>query len=288
MHVRIGAAGAVLLFGSAEASAHGFAGARFFPATLASDDPFVADEFSIPTASFFKDSDGVRTEIYSVDLAKRITRSFGIELGESYVDLHPPGEPSVSGFDNLAIGAKYQLDIDPIREMIFAIGVDADIGGTGAKRIGADRFSTFTPTFFFGKGFGDLSASWIRPLALTGSVGVALPTKENPDALEVGLAIEYSLQYLQAQVRDIGLTAPFDRLIPLVEFALETPFERGSVTTGTANPGLIWAGQYFQLGAEAIIPLNGASGHVVGFKAQLHFFIDDLFPNSIGGPVFGG
>jgi hypothetical protein len=288
--MRIGLAGAIAVLAGGEAAAHGFAGARFFPATLASDDPFVADEFSLPTASFFKDSDGVRTESYSVDLAKRITRSFGLELGESYVDLHPPGGPAASGFDNLSIGAKYQISIDPVHETIFAIGVDADIGGTGAQRIGADRFSTFTPTFFFGKGFGDLSdqISWLRPFAVTGSVGVALPTKENPDALELGLAIEYSLQYLQAQVRNVGLTAPFDRLIPLVEFAVETPFQRGSTTTGTANPGVIWAGQYFQLGAEAIIPLNGASGHVVGFKAQLHFFIDELFPNSIGRPIIGG
>jgi hypothetical protein len=73
----------------------------------------------------------------------------------------------------------------------------------------------------------------------------------------------------------------------VVEFALETPLERGGVTTGTVNPGLIWAGQYFQLGAEAIIPLNSSSGHVVGFKAQLHFFIDDLFPASLGRPIFG-
>ncbi|HYM18825.1 MAG TPA: hypothetical protein VEU06_09700 [Micropepsaceae bacterium] len=290
LHLHIGLAGAVLLLPLNEAIAHGFAGARFFPATLASDDPFVADEFSLPTAAFFKDSDDVRTESYSVDLAKRITRDFGIELGESYVSSHVPGGPTASGFDNLSFGAKYQIAIDPVHEAIFAVGVDADIGGTGAKRIGADRFSTFTPTFFFGKGFGDLSnnVSLLRPFAVTGSMGVALPTKENPDALEIGLALEYSLQYLQSQVRDVGLGAPFDRLIPLVEFAVETPFQRGGVTTGTANPGVVWAGQYFQLGAEAIIPLNGASGHVVGFKAQLHFFIDDLFPNSIGRPIFGG
>src|SRR5262249_6429055 len=129
--MRIGFAGAVLLFASTEAQGHGFAGARFFPATLASDDPFVADEFSIPTASFFKDSDNVRTEIYSMDLAKRLTRDFGLALGESYVDLHPPGGPSVSGFDNLSVGAKYQIAIDPVHEAIFAVGVDADIGGTG-------------------------------------------------------------------------------------------------------------------------------------------------------------
>src|SRR5438045_6833731 len=33
------------------ARAHGFAGSRFFPATLTTDDPFVNDELSLPTVS---------------------------------------------------------------------------------------------------------------------------------------------------------------------------------------------------------------------------------------------
>jgi len=33
------------------ASAHGYAGDRFFPATLATDDPFAASELSLPTVS---------------------------------------------------------------------------------------------------------------------------------------------------------------------------------------------------------------------------------------------
>ncbi len=36
---------------TSRAYGHGFAGARFFPATLSTDDPFVADEFSMPTIS---------------------------------------------------------------------------------------------------------------------------------------------------------------------------------------------------------------------------------------------
>src|SRR5437588_13080189 len=35
----------------APAFAHGVVGKRFFPATLATDDPFVADELSLPTIS---------------------------------------------------------------------------------------------------------------------------------------------------------------------------------------------------------------------------------------------
>jgi len=36
------------------AQAHGLIGKRFFPATLATDDPFVADELSLPTISYLK------------------------------------------------------------------------------------------------------------------------------------------------------------------------------------------------------------------------------------------
>jgi hypothetical protein len=106
----------------------------------------------------------------------------------------------------------------------------------------------------------------------------------------LGFALEYSVIYLQSQVQDMHLPAPIDRLIPLVEFALETPLNRGArgQTTGTINPGVIWAGKYFQVGAEAIIPINDRTGNNVGVIAQLHFFLDDLFPHSLGRPLFGG
>ena len=42
----------VLLTSATGAGAHGMIGQRFFPATLAIDDPFVADELSLPTVSF--------------------------------------------------------------------------------------------------------------------------------------------------------------------------------------------------------------------------------------------
>jgi hypothetical protein len=291
-----------LLFASTDSWAHGFAGPRFFPATLATDDPFVADELALPTIASFKDESDIRTTTYSGDFAKRLTSNFGIEFGGTYVQMRPPGGPDVNGFDNFSIGAKYQLLVDPQRELIFAAGVDIDLGGTGATRIGAEDFTTFTPTFFFGKGFGDLAdnSSFMRAFALTGSVGVGLPSKakipdgaggfENiPHVLHTGLALEYSFPYLQSQVRNVGLTAPFDRLIPLVELSLETPLDRGGgKTVGTLNPGFLWSGQQIQLGLEAIIPLNRDSGHNVGFLMQLHFYLDDILPGSLGRPLFGG
>lgn len=283
------------------ATAHGFAGSRFFPATLATDDPFVADELALPTISSFKDADGLRTTTYSADFAKRLTANFGLEFGASYIHLSAPGEPTESGFDNVSLGAKYQFLLDAQHETILSFGLDADIGGTGQERVGAADFTTISPTLFFGKGFGDLfdTTSYLRPLALTGTLGLAIPTQarssdgmggfeEHPNSVELGLALEYSLPYLQAQVRNIGLGGPFDRMIPLVEFSLETPIDRGGgKSAATFYPGLLWAGQYIQLGAEAIIPLNDEAGHGAGFISQLHFYIDDVFPQSLGRPWFG-
>ncbi|HXJ01036.1 MAG TPA: hypothetical protein VNH44_07420 [Micropepsaceae bacterium] len=281
--------------------AHGFAGARFFPATITTDDPFVADELALPTAAFFKDGDGAKTAEYSADFAKRITADFALEFGGTYIRSRPSNGPSVDGFDNFSVGAKYLLAVDAMHETIVSIGLDADLGSTGAKHVGAEDFSTLTPAFFFGKGFGDLPQrlDWLRPFALTGSLGIGIPTstrspdgsggfEEHPNTLQTGLALEYSIPYLQSQVRNVGLGAPFDRMIPLVELALATPLNRGGgKTTGSINPGLLWAGQYVQLAAEAIIPWGGDSGQAVGFLAQLHFYIDDVFPTSLGRPLFG-
>lgn len=290
-----------LLLPNAPALAHGFAGQRFFPATLTTDDPFVADELSLPTVSTIRNpGPGGGQEIdISADLAKRITPNFGLSIGETWQHF----SNASPGFSNLAVRAKYQLLVNAPHEALLAVGVDAEIGGSGSKRIHAERFSTVTPTLFYGKGMGDLpdSMKWLKPFAITGTIGVGFPTQTStvvdPDTgdverhsntLNTGVAIEYSLQYLQSAVQDIGLPAPFNRMIPLVEFNFSTPFNRGhsGQTLGTINPGLVWAGRYFQIGAEAIIPANNRTGRNVGGIIQLHFFLDDLFPTSIGRPIF--
>src|SRR5690242_17121671 len=134
------AAASFLLCGTA--SAHGIAGKRFFPATLATDDPFVADELSLPTFSrrtlaTEEDSPAVRESPTSIDVAKRITPQFGLELGATYLNLQSDAG-SVRGLDNFSLGAKYQFHMSPEHESIASVGVDWDIGNTGAKRVGAE------------------------------------------------------------------------------------------------------------------------------------------------------
>ncbi len=274
------------------AHAHGVAGARFFPATLAVDDPAVADELSLPTVAHM---DG-QTDI-SGEYSKRLTSTFGISLGETWSRLKEPGSPASSGFQNLETSIKWQAVTSAEHEAILAFGLDAEWSGTGAAGVGAEQHTTFSPTLFFGKGAGDLprSMGWARPFALTGQIGYAIPSRKqdpgepdpNPRVLEWGLTLQYSLPYLQSQVRDLGLPQPFAGLTPLVEASLETPTTGPDrMTTGTVNPGVIWAGRHFQIGAEAMVPVNRESGRHVGVVVQFHMFLDDIFPHSFGKPIW--
>lgn len=279
----------VLLLIPVSSWAHGFAGKRFFPSTLSVDDPFISDELSF-IFSHIKEPDQ-RTDALSVGYSKRILPHFGIEINDTYQFVKPNGEKTQHGFGNLSVGAKYQFLTNGPHETILSIGLDADIGHTGNSSVNADEFTTITPGFFFGKGFGDLpdSVKHLRPLAITGVIGPSLPTSsQSPDTMNYGFTIQYNLQYLQSFVKDVGLPVPLNRMIVLVEFPFETDLNSGSGgnTTGFVNPGLIWFGKYIQLGIEAQIPINERTGDHVGVLALVHFFIDDLFPNSLGRPIF--
>ena len=301
----------VIAFATAAGPAfgHGFAGKRFFPATIATDDPFVADELSLPTVSrretAASEGEPAATETAtSMELSKRITPNLGLGFEATHLSLRSADGEVRKGFDNLAASIKYQFYRSDEHETIVSAGLDWDIGGSGAERVGAESFSTLTPAVFFGKGFGDLGdgMKFLRPFAVTGSLGVALPTRsstttvddmdavvveQHPDTLNVGLALEYSLPYLQSFVKDVGLREPFNRLIPVIEFVLEKPLDRGGgPTTGTVNPGILWTGRTMQLGLEAVVPINRATGGKTGVVLQVHFFLDDLFPRSLGRPIF--
>jgi hypothetical protein len=105
-----------------------------------------------------------------------------------------------------------------------------------------------------------------------------------------GGTIQYSMPYLKSAVIDLGLPDFVNRLIPIVEAAMQTPVSNtmtsGTVTTGTINPGIIYAGNTFQVAIEAMIPVNRQSGTSVGVIGQLHFFLDDIFPTTLGRPIF--
>ncbi len=290
------------------AGAHGIAGKRFFPTTFAVDDPFVSDEFSV-LYNFMKmpgDAGGptVQTQSLSVEYSKRITSGFGLAVAETYLDLHPLGDGSVSGFGNLEANAKYQFFTSAEHETIMSFGVSDEIGHTGSAKVGAEAFSIISPALSFGKGFGDLpdSIGFLRPFAITGIIGPNFPTRgttstqnnqggvdvtDNPTTLTWAFTVQYSLMYYESFVKDLGLGTPFNRMVAVVEFPNETCLNGDckNQTTSTINPGLAWIGKDKEFGLAAQIPLNTRSGKDIGVFALFHLFLDDLFPTGIGRPV---
>jgi hypothetical protein len=287
----VSAAAIAAAFAAAPAFAHGVAGNRFFPATISTDDPAVADELSLPTGSRSTTGDdpaAVQTDI-AAEYSKRITSRFGVSLAGDWTRLQGP-DRTASGFQNMETTFKYQALTDPRHELILSGGVSVEWGGTGSEKVGADRVTTVTPTFYFGKGAGDLpdSLAWLQPAAITGSLGYAIPASRGERLLRSGVALEYSLPYLHSHVYDFGLPDFINHVTLLVEMSFQTPLANGQglPTTGTINPGAIWAGQHYQVGVEAIVPLNRDSGKSVGAVIQVHFYLDDLFPHSIGRPIW--
>src|SRR5215470_9453581 len=222
---------------------HGVVGKRFFPTTLVVDDPFASDEVDL--LKVFKGSttqDGTQTSV-GFEVSKRLTPDFELLVGWEYLFQQAINGPSASGSGNPDVGFKYVLFRSPEHETILTTGFGAEVGGIGPARV-AEKISTFSPGFLFGKGLGDLpeSLKYLRPFSINGQLQVTIPsdrrtvttsinengdieqdTEHHPTTIPFGFAIMYSIPYLQSFVKDVGLNAPLANLFPIVEFNWETP-----------------------------------------------------------------
>ena len=296
--------------------AHGFAGPHMFISTLLIDDPNVADEASLPTFSFLPqpNDDGVTPGLYnlSFEFDKRITENFGFSLSNGYQWLHTPGAGTTSGWQNLEAGLKYKPYVNAEHEFMISVGVFREFARTGATGntadlLDVDQTSSTTPTVFWGKGFGDLPIGLLRPLALTGTLGYTIADKKlkvigtDPDTGDLlfnngisngwsgGLSLQYSMRYLQSQVKDYGLPEFVNKLTPVVEVAWSSSASSPSQssTQYLFGVGLNYTAQSYAVGVEALIPGNRQTGSHLGVIAQFHLYFDDLFPKSLGKPIVG-
>jgi hypothetical protein len=301
------------VFGAKAAFAHAVCGARVFPVPLTMDDPGVADEASIPTFTYDvsgSDEGPGRTREYNLNFEydKRITTNLGLAINYGWNIQTPYKSETQAGFQNLFVTAKYQTCVSPDHEFIFTVGVQREFGGTGTLRAGADEFGSTAPTLYLGKGLGDVPVPWLRPFAIEGELSYSIADKglkgtpmTDPDTGLTtiqynhgssnqwfgGISLLYSLQYLQSQVKDVGLPEFIGRLTPIVEITWTSPASSPttSAITWQIAPGLLYSGDWYQIGVEALIPLNSATGTNVGVIAQFHMFLDDLFPNTLGKPI---
>jgi hypothetical protein len=305
-------AGAMALAG--HAYAHGFAGDHMFISTLLIDDPNVADEASLPTFQFLpSQADGGGTSNnYNLgfEFDKRITENFGFGISSGYQWLTQPGTKTANGWENLSLTLKYKPFVSAEHEFMMSVGVVRNFARTGANgtngaTLDNDDTSSTVPTFYFGKGFGDMPIGWARAFAITGELGYQIADKKlkvtgtDPDSGNLifnngtsnqwsgGLSLQYSIRYLQSQIKDLGLPEFVNRLTPLVEVAWSSPASRpnqGS-TQYLIAPGINYTATNYAISVEALIPGNKATGSHVGVIAQFHLYFDDLFPTTLGKPI---
>jgi hypothetical protein len=278
---------------TSSAHAHGTAGNRVFPPTLTVDDPSVADELSLPTFSHQRQNaapDGsapsTRTSDLGIEWDKRITENLGIGFNADYLWISPSGDVTQRGWDNVSLTLKYLAYVNPDHEFMTSVGVSHEFGDTGAKQI-ASSFGSTTPKLYFGKGLGDLPIGYLRPLAITGLVGYTVFETNDSDThneWNFGWTVQYSIPYLQQHVVDLGLPGFIAKLTPVIEFNVTS--NQFGPATGTIAPGVLYTDKAWQFGVEALIPYNRASNTDIGVIAQFHLFLDDLFPHSLGKPIF--
>jgi len=281
---------------ASSALAHAICGNRVFPATLVIDDPGVNDELSLPTIQFLPipatgGNPGGRSVDYGFEIDKNITQDLGIAINDDYFTLHGAGQNPLHGWDNVTLTLKDKFLCVESIELMMSMGIIHEFAGTGSSQLRnagviASTGST-APTWYVGKGFGDLPIGMFRPLALTGELGYQISDTPSvsPNQWDYAASLQYSIPYLQQHVKAFDLPDFVQRLVPVVEASMSSP-DRG-LTTGVIAPGVLYMANTWQVGAEALIPANRATRQLqgVGFIVQFHLFIDDLMPFSIGRPL---
>ena len=275
-----------LVLGPAPAYAHAIAGMRLFPSTLNFDDPGIGAE--LPLVFDHINVDGTEQNVLSAAFTKPITSDFSLVMSTDYQSLVPGGLPAIRGWDNVSVAGAWQLYENDNSESIGMFSLADSIAHTGSQAVGSE-YSTWTPEFAFGQGLGEVSANWLKPAAVTGAVSVSVPTNSTvPRTLNWAFSLQYSIPYLQNFVKYVGLKAPFNNMIPIIEFPMQTCLDNGchGQTTGYIAPGFIWINHYVQWGVELQIPVNRRTGNSVGIMLGFDFYLDDLAPHTIGAPIW--
>jgi hypothetical protein len=284
------------------------AGDHLFISTLLIDDPNMADEASLPTfQSLPNPSDrGGSTSSLGFEFDKRITENFGFAINEGYTWLQRPGDKTANGWNNIVVTLKYKPYVNAEHEFLMSIGVQRLFGASGANggnggTLGNATTGATAPTFYFGKGLGDLPVSWLRPLALTGELSYGIADTRlkmdpatgntnngNPNTWAGGMSLQYSLRYLSTQVKDFGFPEWVNRLTPVAELSWTSPASKpsnGQPVTYLFGIGLNYTATSYAISSEMLIPGNRNTGSHLGLIAQYHLYFDDLFPNSLGKPI---
>jgi hypothetical protein len=87
------------------AFAHGFAGDRFFPATISTDDPFAASELSLPTFSEIRQPGQPPVKVFdiSTDISLLVLPRTALTIGDGSSIKKVASRRALTGFDNVSV-----------------------------------------------------------------------------------------------------------------------------------------------------------------------------------------
>ena len=222
---------------------------------------------------------------------KTLTDQLGLTVEETWTQLDRVDRSPWFGWQNLDTEIKYEAIDNQPHEFLLTLGLDREWGGTGAARVGAFAAGATTPRLYLAKGMGDLDIGLWRPLAAGALIAYQIAdAAPRPSLYTPGFFIEYSIPYLESKVETLALPDFVRHLTPIteVQFSIPSGPSYGARTTAMIAPGISYAGEGWELGAEALIGGTRATGRGIGVIAQLHVALDYLFPESIGRPILGG
>ena len=278
---------ALLASSSHFASAYVAAGDRTFPAMVLLPQVAPADQLYVtPTTQPMA---GGRSTDVAVNFAKTLTERLGVRFEEDFTWLGRNAASTLTGWQNLQVVTQYLAVLEPAHEALLTLGVNREWGGTGARRVGASAKGATTPTVYFAKGMGDLDLGYLRPFAVTGSIGYQVAdAPPRPDNLLTGIAVEYSIPYLQSKVRSLDLPDVLRGMTPLVEAFVTTATRNrgGDRTSVVFGPGVNYSGEGWEFIIEALVPAGRGAGNGLGVAAQFNLSLDYFFPDTIGKPLF--
>jgi len=283
---------ALMMMTYSVAAAHVVCGDRVFPTTLTMDDPGVSDELSLPTVVLTPTPSG-ESNVYAYEWDKAITEDLGVAVNGDYPMQFNPSS-SLRGWDNTTVTLKDQhpcIERFEHEELTWSVGVIRMIPGTGSHQLRdagvIPSIGSTAPTFYIGKGLGDLRDGWLRPLALTGEVSRVISDAPSvtPNAWSYAASLQYSMPYMQQHIKALNLPRWMTHTTPIVEFAMTSP-DTG-MPTGTISPGLLYDANNWQLGAMAIMPANRTArlAQGTGFLIQFHVFLDTFYKSWFGRPI---
>ncbi len=290
--IATGAVGIIALlaavFTAQESLAYSDVGDRVFVSTVTMPQIAPGDDLYL-WPSMQPQTGGGSLDQINFEAMKSITERLAIVATDTWQRTSFPGAPAQFGFANLDTELKYLAIQDQPDEFLLTFGLDYEWGGTGAQREGASPIGATTPRVYFGKGFVEAQNPYLRPFALTGFFGEQIADATGrPNQATGGLALEYSIPYLEAKVQSIDMPDFFRHLTPLIEADFSVPEGRsfGVRPQELFGTGVSYAGEGWDVLVEALIPGSRATAGGAGVVAQLHISLSYFFGETIGRPLF--